>query len=513
MDSRSSNVQKNILWGNMTSILTMLFSFISRTIFIYTLGAEYLGINGLFTNVLGLLSFSELGIGTAMNFSLYKPLADHNDEAIKSIMQAYKTSYRIIAIVISVVGVAILPFLGILVNTDQNYSMLKVYYLVFLFNTVSSYFVTYKYAFVTAAQKEYLLSKLNMVAQLIIQILQILMLILTRSFLAYLLAQSVAQLVQKIWISKYIDKHFPVLTEKNIKPLEPETKNTIIKNVKALIVHKIGNASVHQTDNLIISAFVSTGMVGLVSNYTLLVTTIQKFTNATFNGFTAGFGNLIAKENLKKQEYIFNLYYYFGFWIFGFISVCLIALSQPFITLWIGSDMKIDNLTMVLLYICTYLEGQSLTLYNFKVAAGIFDDDKWVALVQAVVNLVVSIWAVTLIGLPGVYVGTIVQRMVCIIWKPIIVYRKVFNRSAKDYFIKFIYYSLVVAVAAIVVVALERFILSELSVFRFIVMMAVSAVIPNVIFLLLTFRTEEFQGIWSRIEETLKIRLGKVQKK
>ena len=515
-DSRTTNVKRNIIWGNIGSIFTMMFSFLSRSIFIYTLGAEYLGINGLFTNILVLLSFSELGIGTVMNYCLYKPLADGDNEKIKSIMRVYKTSYRLIAAVIAMLGVAILPFLNIFVNTTREYPLLKVYYLIFLFNTVSSYFVTYKYSFVTASQREYMLSKWNTGALFIIQVLQIITLVVTRNFLAYLLIQSVAQLVQKVVISKFIDWNFPILTEKNVQPLSQDIKDTIFKNVKALIVHNIGNASVHQTDNLIISTFISTEMVGLISNYTLMTSTIKKFTNATFNSFTAGLGNLIAKEEIEKQEKIYNLYYYFGFWIFGFVTVCLIALSQPFIgflEIILNTKLKIDTLTMVLLYICFYLEGQSLTLYNFKVAAGIFDDDKWVALVQAVVNLVVSILAVKLIGLPGVYVGTIVQRMVCIIWKPIIVYRKAFNKSAAGYFIKFVYYTFLVALALVLVVGIEQFILKELTIVRFVLMMFVCVVVPNLIFMIFTCRTAEFKDTWSRVNEILQKKFGKVSEK
>ena len=171
-DNRTKNVKRNIIWGNMGNIILMTFSFISRTIFVYTLGAGLLGVNGLFTNILGVLSFSELGIGTAMNYLLYKPIANNEKETIKSLMLLYKKTYRTVAFIVALMGVLLLPFLEYLVNTDIPISEIRLYYLIYLFNSVSSYFVTYKTAYVYAIQKGYIVTNINTLGQSIVYILQ-----------------------------------------------------------------------------------------------------------------------------------------------------------------------------------------------------------------------------------------------------------------------------------------------------------------------------------------------------
>lgn len=223
----------------------------------------------------------------------------------------------------------------------------------------------------------------------------------------YLLIQALICLMQKIITVVYINFKFPLLAEKGIMPVPQKIKTELWRNVKASIIHKIGDVSVHQTDNIIISAFISTTTAGLISNYTTLVNAVSGFTNIIFNSFTAGLGNLIVKETKEKQREIFDIYNFIGFWIYGFSTIAFITLSQPFIKLWLGDDMTVDNLTMELYYTTFYLGGMSFTVYNFKISAGIFDEDKWLAFVQAAVNLVVSIVAVKIIGLPGVYIGTI----------------------------------------------------------------------------------------------------------
>lgn len=501
-ESRVLNVKKNIIWGNIGSSCTLILQIISRTVFIAFLGMEYLGVNGLFSNVLGLLAFSELGIGTAMNYSLYKPIAENDQEKIKSLMGVYKTAYRWIAVAITVIGVAILPLLPYLVNSEHDYNDIYVYYLIYLFNTVSSYFVTYKYAYVTALQKQYIVTNANTILNFCVQIVQIAVIIIFKNFLLYLIVQAVFGVLQKIITVIYLNKRFPILTEKNVRELDGETKASIKKNVKALIIHKIGDASVHQTDNIVISLFISTVAVGIMSNYIMIQNAVAKFTNTIFNSFTASFGNLIASEDKDKQERLLDQYTFLGFWIFGFVTVAFISLSQPLFELWgqlTKTNMLVDDLTMILYFITIYLGGQSLTLYNFKVAAGIFDDDKWIAFIQAIVNLVVSVAAVLMIGLPGVYVGTIVQRMVAIIWKPKIVYRNQFDKSAYRYFLNFFKYGVTVSVSCILNNFILKAIFPNTTVLSFIGMICVTAVIPNAVFLLLRGRDIEFRELCGRV--------------
>ncbi len=499
--SRTEYVKKNILYGYISTVISSVFSIITRTIFVYVLGAEYLGVSGLFSNVLGVLSFTELGIGSAIVFSLYKPIAENDNEKIKSLISLYKRAYRLIAIVVTMIGLIIIPFLDYLVNTDIPMSEIRVYYIIFLFNTVSSYFVTYKTSYVSALQKEYIVTNTTTIGTIVTNVIQIIFLVAGGNYLSYLLIAAIIGLLQKILTVMYLNKKFPILTENDVKPLDTETKNIIWKNVKALIIHKIGDVSVNQTDNIIISAFVNTTAVGLLSNYTTLNTLVSMFTNRFFSSFTASFGNMLAKESVEKQKKIFDIYDLLGFWIYGFVLIAFVTLSQPFVQLWLGKKLLLDNVTMILYFVSLYLAGMTFIPYNFKVAAGRFNEDKWVAFCQAVVNLVVSIIAIKLIGLPGVFVGTIISRMIVVIVRPYIVYKYVLKQSVLYYYIRLTIRTIIAFGICFVMWQIKKAILVNVTIVSFVIICFLTALIPNLLFILIFARTDAFKGIIEKIRK------------
>ena len=499
-ENRTNNVKKNVFYSYIGTIITSIFSIVCRTIFVYTLGASYLGVSGLFTNVLGILSFSELGIGTAIDYSLYKPIAENDKEKIKSLLHLYKTAYRVIAMVVTISGFIIFPSLKYIVNTDIPMSEIKVFYFIFLFNTVSSYFVSYKTAYVSALQKNYIVTNTATAGTIVTNMCQIILLLLGGNYLQFLLIAAIIGLMQKIFTVVYLNKKFPILVEKNFLSLEIETKNEIWRNVRALIIHKVGDVAVHQTDNIIISSFVSTTMVGIISNYVTLNMMVSSFTNGFFNSFTAGFGNMIVKEDKDKQKHIFEVYDLLGFWIFGFVMIAFITLSQPFIRLWLGDKLLVDNLTMILYFVSLYLTGMTLIPYNFKVAAGRFNEDKWVAFAQAITNLVVSIVAVKWIGLPGVYVGTIVQRMIVVIVRPCIVYKYILETKIREYYLRLIRRTILATFICFFMWEIKSIVLVDVTILRFALMCVLTAFIPNFIFLLIFGRTKAFKDIVIRLK-------------
>lgn len=499
--SRTGYVKKNIIYGYISTIISSIFSIITRTIFVYLLGAQYLGVSGLFTNVLGVLSFTELGIGSAIIFSLYKPIAENDKEKIKSLLGLYKKAYRVIAFIVTLVGLIIIPFLDYLVNSDIPMNEIRIYYLIFLFNTVSSYFVTYKTSYVSALQKEYVVTNTTTIGTIVTNILQIIFLVVGGNYLSYLLIAAIIGLLQKILTVIYLNKKYPILTEKEVKPLDEVTKKNIWKNVKALIIHKIGDVSVNQTDNIIISAFVNTTAVGLLSNYTTLNTLISTFTNRFFSSFTASFGNLVAKDSVEKQRKIFDIYDLLGFWIYGFVLIAFITLSQPFITIWLGKKLLLDNLTMILYFISLYLAGMTFIPYNFKVAAGRFDEDKWVAFVQAITNLVISIIAIKGMGLPGIFVGTIISRMIVVIVRPHIVYKYVLKQSAIRYYIRLTIRTCIAFAICFLMWQIKNVIFIKVSIWRFVILCILTAIVPNLIFLVTFARSDAFKGILEKIRK------------
>lgn len=504
--SRTQNTAKNIIWGYVGNMLSLLVQFVSRTVFIYTIGVSYLGINGLFSSVLGMLSLSELGIGTAINFSLYKPVAEGDREKVKSLMALYRTAYRVIALVIALIGLLLLPFLPYLINGADNIPNISFYYLIFLFNTVSSYFISYKYGLVNAEQKGYIINNLNSIFTVIITIGQIVVLLLFKNYLAYLVVQAILQLGQKIYIGFYLDKRYSYLRDKNIKPLSKSETDSIKKNVFALMIHKIGEISIYQTDNIIISMFINVTLVGMVSNYNLIITSVTTFITIIFNSVTSSIGNLIAVETKEKQLEIFNIYNFIGFWLYGFTCICFWVLFQPFIELWIGSANLIDEQSLALIIISQYLTGQRLTVNNMKTAGGIFDQDKYISLCQGLINLVVSLVMVQLCGLAGVYIGTVVSGLFANIVRPIIVYRHMFNVSARNYFLKFSIYLLVTCTTGVLLKIVSASVVHQVTWGRFIMMLLICVVTINIGFFAIFFKSTEFAGVVQRVKSIIQKR-------
>ena len=495
MKSRLSMTVRNAFWSYFSMIASLVIQFVSRTVFIHFLGKDYLGINGLFSSILGVLSFAELGIGTAMNFSLYKPVAEGNTEKIKSYMHCYKWAYRAIACIILVCGLVLVPFLPYLVSDPGNVGNITLYYLIFLFNTVTSYFVSYKYSLVNAEQKNYIYTNTNLIISLTTTFVQIISLFLFRNYLVYLLVAAGFGLVQKIFISGYLNSLHPYLKDKDVQPLSREEKKVLVTKVKALVAHKLGDVCVHQTDNIIVSAFLNVGTVGLISNYNLIINTVRSCINILFNSVTGSLGNLVATESKEKQYEIFRVYRFIGFWFFGFTSIALMVLLTPFVTLWIGESMVVSDLVIGLILIDYYMIGHRICLNNFKTVGGIFEQDKYVAIIQAVVNLVASVALVKIIGLPGVYVGTILQGAIASVIKPVVVYRNLFHVSSKHYFVDSAKYLTAVIAAFAVCWVLRDIVLTEITILRFALMVLLTAAVPNLVFWAAFHRRTEFRYV------------------
>ena len=506
MRSRTQNTIRNILWGNVSHVVGLIIKFISRTVFIHYLGQTYMGVNGLFTNILGVLSFTELGLGTAINFALYKPVAMGDREKIKSLMLFYKTAYRMVAMFIAVAGLAVMPFLKYLIKDPGNIGNIYIYYLIFLFDTVTSYFVSYRFSLVSAEQKSYIMTNINMAISLIQTTVQIVVIVLFRSFLFYLLISSFMGVISKLYIVNYFNKNYAYLNE-NPQKITREELEPIKKNVIALIIHKIGDVCVHQTDNILISAFISIEMVGRISNYNYIIMTVNGFLSILFSGVIGSLGNLIASESKEHQYKVFKAYRFVGYWLYGFCALAYFILFQPFISLWAGTDWIVDDLTVALICLERYNVGHRVVVNNFKSAAGLFDQDKWVAFGQAIINLVVSIAMVKLIGLPGIYVGTVVQGLLATAVKPHILYKYCFERSALTYYIDSIRFLFIEVIIAVIMALIKIKIIpdmSRLNMGRFVVLMILTAIIPNLIYLIVFYKNEEFKYIYKLIgKETI----------
>ncbi len=503
---RTKNTLMNTIVGVTTLFITTVLSFVLRTIFIKVLGETYLGVNGLLTNILSMLSLAELGIGSAIGFSLYKPLSNNDKEKIKSLMQYYKKTYYYIGIIVFIFGLILMPFLPFFIKETEMVNNLYIIYLLYLLNTSYTYFFSYKRTLVASDQKTYKLSIYDTIFRIIVVVLQIVYLILFKNFIGYLIINFVITLFQNIKINSVINKEYPYLKENNIKKLTKKEKDNIFINIKGLIFHKIGNYLVNGTDNMIMSKFVSLATVGIYSNYLLIIFTVSNFLTSIFGSATASFGNLIASEDKDKVYDTFKIYNFLGFWLYGFSSLAFFFLLNPFINLWLGENYLLSTIIVFVIVINFYFNSMIGVIDNIKTSAGIYHQDRFVPIIQAIVNLVASIYLVIKFGLIGVFLGTSLSIIVIFIFKPYFVYKYAFNKNVINYFLTFIKYLIIVFIEGLIVYLLFN-ILSEYIINKFIlfiVQIIIVVLVPNIINYLLFHKNNEFNDLVGRLKRTLK---------
>ncbi len=504
---RVKSATRNITFGYVGQLATMIMSFILRKIFIMHLSETLLGVNSLYSNILSILNMAELGIGTALNFSLYGPVARGEKEKIKSYMKMYQRAYYFIAVVVAVIGIAISPFLRFLVKNPEGTTLrdLTIYYFIFLFNTVSSYFVAYKYSLINAEQKNYIQTNIITITKVVTVFFQIIVVVVTENFYLFLITDAVIQLIQKIFVSRFLDNMYPYLREKDVKPLEQEESDAVWRKTKALVFHKVGDVARLQTDAIIISSFIEIAMAGVVDNYNLIISSVSNFVNIIFNSVISSFGNLIATESKEKQFSMFKVYRFFASWVYGFSCVGFMVLLTPLIRIWLGDAWILAPAAVYCILTDYYFKGDRIVLSNYKTAAGVFEQDKYLALIQGVVNLVVSIWLVqTPLGITGVYVGTIVSGLIANITKPIIIYKVCFDKSSLSYFADTLKYLCSLIFTMVVCSFISTKVLANLNIVTFIIMGIIITVVFNGAYLILYGRSQEFRYLFSKVKERFK---------
>lgn len=447
-NSRVNNSIKNISFGLLTQVIQMLLGFISRTIFIRYLAIEYLGVNGLFTSILTMLSLAELGISSAILYALYKPLADKNEEQIAALIRFFKKVYFIIAGVVAFFGLCVLPFLTQIVDNPpaKIASDLHIIYLLFLFNTVASYFFYYKISLFHADQKSYVISKRNIVIFITQNSLQILSLIFFQNFLLYLTIQLVAQLGGNLYLSQLVKKYYPYLElHKNVQ-VDAEVKATIFSNLKSTAIVKISGLLVNNTSNIVLNYFSGLKLVGLLSNYTLLIGLATGLIAQVFSGITGSVANVNAKETLEKKREVFHIVNFTNFYVYGLASIAIVLLLNDFILLWIGSKFILPSEVVAILALNFYMVGMQNAVWTFKTTFGLFKQGRWLVLGTAIINVSLSFILGSYFGLFGILLSIAIARALTNVWyDPYIVFKLALQQNAKEYFVKYLTYLVVLA--------------------------------------------------------------------
>ncbi len=486
----------NLICAFIGQFLGLLISLAARFIFVKILATEYLGLSGLFSNILTVLSFAELGIGAAINYSLYKPLAEKDTEQIKSLMRLYKFAYRTIGIIIFVGGLIILPFLPVLINDmPTNIPYINLIFILFVINSASSYFYSYKRALIISDQKRYIATIYRYSFYFLLNVAQIIVLLLTRNYILYLLTQIAITLLENVAISIKANKLYPYLREGNIEKLNSDTEKEIKRNVSATIIHSIGGKIINATDNIVISKYISNGLiqVGLYSNYFLVTNALNIILAQVFSSMTASIGNLAVEEDKNKLHSIFKKVFFLNFWVFSFSTICLLILFNDFIELWLGSKFVFNSAIVLTIVINFYLTGMRKTVITFRDALGLYWADRYRPIIEVIINIVVSIILAKYIGIIGVFIGTIVSTLTTCFWvEPYVLYKHGLHQKVRGYFLKYAQYTIVFAIVSLITVAMSS-IITTVTIGSFIIKIIICILVPNIIYYLIYRKSDEFK--------------------
>lgn len=499
-ESRTKNTIRNVKAGAIVQIVNKVMAFIVQTVFIRALNTEYLGVNGLFTNILTILSFTELGIGTAIIYNMYKPVAENDKDKIKSLMKLYKKSYNIIGIIIFLLGLCVIPFMNLIIKNAPNIKENLVFiYVLFLLNTTISYFFTYKKSVIYAYQKQSIIDNIDSIVYFIKSIILVIFLILTKNFIVYLIIQVLTTLIENIIIAIKVNKLYPYLKEKNVKSLNKTEKKSIFDNVKSLVIYKFGAVIMNGTDNILISTLVNIDTVGLCSNYILIINSIKSIIFSALNGVTASVGNLNAVGEPKQKEKVFYQITFVNYLIFSFLAIVFIVLLNPFISIWLGQAYTLEIGVSVALAISVLIEGLRNPAYTYRVTLGLFEKGRTTPYIGAISNIILSIVLCKLCGVAGIFIATAIAQLISYSWcDPYLIHKYGFKTSSRKYFKKLIIYIGVFTINAGISFKLAEFIQFNM-ILDFILKVILVCAIPNIINLIVFRKTEEFKSCKEKI--------------
>ncbi len=416
---RSAKSVRNVATGLANKLLMMILAFATRTLFIRLLGAEYTGISSLYTNILSVLSLAEMGMGNVLMFYLYSALKEKDEQRIAELVNEFKRIYTAIIIIVLSVGLLLIPFLKFIVHSPLDSKELIGYYILYLINSVASYFVVYRTTVLAADQKNYISNIVQTIATVIMYILQIVYLLLFRDFWGYLLVQVLCTIGSNVALNGIALKHYPFL---KAKKLATKTNKQLVnfkelfKNIKATFFFKISDIILDQTDSIIISIMFGTVVVGYYSNYFMLISYIVAIAGIIANGLVASFGNLNTEGDIERSYEMFRIALT-AFSIFGTIcTTCYACIVQDFVPIWVGAQYVMPYELVIAILAVFYLRMATNTMWMYRSAMGVFQEVQYINLAAAGLNIVLSVVLGKAIGVAGVIVATALSRILTSFW-------------------------------------------------------------------------------------------------
>ncbi len=499
-DSRTKNSARNLITGFLLKCFSLLLPFVVRTIIIKKLGMEYLGLNSLFSSVLQFLSLTELGLSTSIAFALYKPVKDDDVDKICALLNMLRKTYYVIGAVILIAGIAVAPFLPHLINgsypSDIN---LYVLFFIYLFNTVISYFLfSYKSVFLTAIQRSDVENNIAFISLLFMYVAQIVVLLLIPNYYVYIIFLPVSTLLMNLIREFVCRRKYPKYIAKG--NLQKSEKKEIYAKIKSLTGHRLCGTLVSSTDSIFISAFLGLTPLAQYTNYFYIVSACMGFSAVFFSSITASVGNSIACETKEHNYRLFLNLTYVNVWIIGWMSITMMSLFQSFMLMWVGEENMLPTLTAFLLTIYFYTWKSKDILVTFKDAAGMWDIDFWKPYVVAFLNIGLDFLLVYYIGIDGVIIATILSvPVVSFPWETNAFFKHYFQRSPRNYYLRLLVYTIVVAAAGCLTYYVCSFVpTGEKEYGYFVLRFLICLTLPNLIIVISSFWTQEFKWVFGK---------------
>lgn len=492
---RSKNTFRNMIFGTVSKIYGLIIPFIMRTVFIYTLGMAYMGLDSLFTSILSVLNLAELGVGSAMIFSMYKPLAEDDVSTVCALMRLYKIYYRIIGLVILVAGVLITPALPLFIKKDVPADInIYILYAINLFATVLSYWLfAYKSCLLFAHQRSDISTKIGLVISTVQYGLQIVVLILFKNYYAYIIIALTLGVVSNITTAVIVDRRYPQYSASGQLPKE-EVK-IINRRVRDLFTSKIGNVIVNSVDTIVISSFLGLTALAQYQNYFSIQNYVFSFVTLVTNSALAGIGNSLVTESSEKNFNDLKKFAFIISWMSSFCVCCLACMYQPFIELWVKKD-NLLSYGMVILFCVYFFVKQINSLLNlYKDASGIWHEDRFRPLVTAAANLVMNLIMVQFWGLYGILLSTVLSMLIVgMPWLLHNLFTTVFRSGCKELLMKLLIYGGVTVVSCAICIGISHFVVFNSLILTLALRLVICTVVSNAIFFALFAKSDEFKS-------------------
>ncbi len=488
--NRTINAVRGIIAGTIKQVVNQFLPFISRTVILYILGTEYLGLGSLFSSLLSMLSIAELGVSNALVYSMYKPIAENDTGLICALLALYRKLYRIIGTVILALGLLCIPFLRILVKgdcpTDIN---LYVLYGLYLANAVCSYYLyAYRGSLLTAHQRTDVDSIINTVVPLIVWILQMSMLAIFRSYYAYVIFLPISTITVNFIRLFAVKKRYPQYIPKGEVP--QELSQSLFKKVKALLGAKISTVVLHSSDNLVISAFLGLSMVAIYGNYYYIMNAVCVFVGIAYSVINPGIGNSLVTEGVEKNYSDFRKFSFINLWLVSWCAICLVCLYQPFMELWVGKNLMFPFYVVLELALYFVVKMGRKIVVTYKDAAGLWWEDRFRPLVIAAVNVVSNLILVQFIGISGIILSTVLSLLISIPWENYTVFKYIFKRSSREYYLSLVRYFTVFFLGGAVTFGVCQVVQSGIT--AFLLRGCICVIVPNLLFILAFHKLPEF---------------------